>query len=56
MPSRVLACLAHIFSRTMVLSALNCGARCPLAEEIKACIRQDRQVKMHSEPDCDHFC
>ena len=54
-PSRVLVCLPRIFPRTMSLSALIGGARCPLAEEIEACIRQDRQAKMHSEPGRDHF-
>ena len=56
MPSRVLVCLPRIFTRTMSLSALIGGAKCPLAEEIKAYIRQDRQAKMHSDPDRDHFC
>ena len=56
MPNRVLVCLPCIFSRKMSLSALIGGAKCPLAEEIEACIRQDRQAKMHSEPDRDHFC
>ena len=56
MPSRVLVCLPRIFSRTMSLSALIGGAKCPLAEGIETCIRQDRQAKMHSEPDRDHFC
>ena len=40
----------------MSLSALIGGAKCPLAEGIETCIRQDRQAKMHSEPDRDHFC
>ena len=28
----------------------------PLVEEIDACMRQDRQTKMHSHPDRDVFC
>ena len=44
-PSPVLVCLRRIFSRTMSLSAVIGGARCPLVEEIDACIRQDRQAK-----------
>ena len=38
-PSRFLVCLPRILSSTMSLSALIGGARCPLAEEIEACIR-----------------
>ena len=55
MPSRVLVCLPRNFYRTMSLSPLIDGARCPLAEEIDACIRQDRQAEMHSDPDRDFF-
>ena len=39
----------------MSLSVLNGCARCPLVEEIDACIRQDRQAKMHSDTDCGHI-
>ena len=45
MPSRVLVCLPRIFSLTMSLSASIGGARRPLAEEIEACICEDRQAK-----------
>ena len=55
MPSRGLLCLPRIFSRTMSLSALIGGARRPLAGEIEAWKRHDRQAKMHSEHDRDHF-
>ena len=55
MPSRVPVCLSCIFSRTMSLSASIGGARRHLAEEIDACIRQDRQAKMYSDPDRDDF-
>ena len=56
MPKRVLVCLPHNFSRTMSFSPLIDGARCPLAEEIDACLCQDRQAEMHSDPDRDFFC
>ena len=45
----------YIFSRTILLSAFNGGANRPFAEEIDVCIRQDRQAKMHSDPDRDKF-
>ena len=40
----------------MSLSAFIVGANGPLAEEIDACIREDRQAKMHSDADRDNFC
>ena len=43
---KTLVCLPRIFSRMMSLSALIGGAKCPLAEEIETCIRQDRQAKI----------
>ena len=39
----------------MSLSSFIGGARLPIAEEIDACVRQDHQAKMHSDPDRDNF-
>ena len=39
----------------MPLSVLIGCARCPLVEEIDACICQDRQAKMHSDTDRGHI-
>ena len=55
MPSRVPFCLPHIFPGTMSFSAFTSGARHCLVEEIDACIHQDHQALMHSDPDCDSF-
>ena len=50
-PSRV----PRIFSRMMSLSAFTFGARRRLAEEIDACMRQDHETKLRSDPDRDSF-
>ena len=55
MPSLVTVCLPSIFYRTMSLLTFIGGAWRPLAEEIDACICQDHQAKMHSDPDRDNF-
>ena len=44
------------FSRTMLLSAFIGGAMWPHAEENAACVRHDRQAKMHSDLTMIIFC